>query len=76
MERYSATVTGKKTATTATTVSVAGIAAVIIANKLQPLLTANGIDIDQSLLIVGVTTTLQSGYIAITNWWKNRGKGK
>ena len=42
MERYSATVTSKKTATTATTVSVAGIAAVIIANKIQPVLTAYG----------------------------------
>lgn len=74
MEKYSPAITGKKTATTATTVSISGLVAVIIANKLYPILIANGIEIDQSLLIVGVTTAMQSGYTAITNWFKNRKK--
>ena len=75
-KKYSPVVTGKKSAITAGTVSAAGILAIIVINKLQPILTSNGIVIDQMVLIVAITAFIQSLFDGIKNWWKNRHKGK
>lgn len=73
-QNYSAMKTTKKAGATLTTVSAVGIVSIVLAAKLQPILSANGVEIDNSVLIVGITSALQSGYAALKNWLKNRKK--
>ena len=71
MTNYSTVKTTKKAGVVAGTVTVFGIASMVIASKIEPILIANGVDVGRDILIVGITTFLQSAYTAIANYLKH-----
>jgi len=73
---FSMTTTAKKAGGEFGSVTISFIVASIAAFKLQPLLAANGVEINHLVLTGTLLSTVQSIWISLKNWWKHRNKGK